>query len=35
MVDSEVGYHNREGGQSVERFDWLKFLEFASLHLKR
>jgi hypothetical protein len=34
VVDSDVGYHNRAGGHSVEMFDWLKFLEFAEQHLK-
>ena len=34
IMKSEVGYHNRPGGHSVEMFDWLKFLEFATLHLK-
>ena len=34
LVESEVGYHNRAGGHSVERFDWLKFLEFAEYHLQ-
>jgi hypothetical protein len=34
IVDSDVGYHNRAGGHSVEMFDWLKFLEFAEHHLK-
>ena len=34
VVDSDVGYHNRAGGHSVEMFDWLKFLEFARRHLK-
>ena len=34
IVDSDVGYHNRPGGHSVEMFDWLKFLEFATLHLR-
>jgi len=29
-----VGYHHRAGGYSVERFDWLKFLEFAEYHLQ-
>lgn len=34
VVKSDVGYHNRPGGHSVEMFDWLKFLEFADYHLK-
>jgi hypothetical protein len=32
-VKSDVGYHNRPGGHSIEMFDWLKFLEFAEYHL--
>ena len=35
IVRSDVGYHNRPGGHSIEMFDWLKFLEFAEHHLKR
>lgn len=34
IVKSDVGYHNRPGGHSIERFDWLRFLEFAEFHLK-
>jgi hypothetical protein len=34
-VKSDVGYHVREGGHSVEIFDWLRFLEFAEYHLKK
>ncbi len=33
IVKSDVGYHNRPGGHSVERYDWLRFLEFAEHHL--
>jgi hypothetical protein len=33
LVQSDVGYHNRLGGHSVEMFDWLRFLEFAGEHL--
>ena len=35
IIKSDVGYHIREGGHSVERYDWLKFLEFAEYHLKK
>ena len=35
IVNSDVGYHNRPGGHSMEMYDWLKFLEFAEHHLKR
>ena len=34
IVKSDVGYHNRPGGHSIEPFDWQKFLEFAEYHLK-
>lgn len=34
VTDSEVGYHNRAGGHSVEMFDWQKFIEFAEYHLQ-
>ncbi len=30
---SNVGYHIRAGGHSIEAFDWLRFLEFAEYHL--
>jgi hypothetical protein len=35
IIKSDVGYHLREGGHSIERFDWLKFLEFIEYHLKK
>jgi hypothetical protein len=35
VLDSDVGYHNRTGGHSVELFDWLKFIEFAAAHWSR
>ena len=35
VVESDVGYHVREGGHSIEMFDWLSFLAFAEYHLKR
>jgi hypothetical protein len=34
IVHSDVGYHNRPGGHSIEMFDWGKFIEFAEYHLK-
>lgn len=33
IVRSDVGYHHRAGGHSIERYDWLRFLEFAEYHL--
>ena len=33
IIKSDVGYHNRPGGHSIEMFDWLKFLEFVEFHL--
>ena len=35
IIQSDVGYHIREGGHSIEQSDWLKFLEFAEYHLKK
>jgi hypothetical protein len=33
IIKSEVGYHIRAGGHSIEPFDWQKFLDFAEYHL--
>ena len=33
IIKSEVGYHIREGGHSIEPYDWERFLEFAEYHL--
>jgi hypothetical protein len=35
IIQSDVGYHIREGGHSIEPFDWRKFLDFAEYHLKK
>jgi hypothetical protein len=35
ITRSDIGYHNRPGGHSIEMFDWLKFLEFAERHLAK
>jgi hypothetical protein len=35
IIKSDVGYHIRKGGHSIERYDWLKFLEFAQYHLQK
>lgn len=35
LVTSDVGYHNRPGGHSIEPFDWTTFLAFATHHLQR
>jgi hypothetical protein len=35
ITQSDVGYHNRAGGHSIETFDWLKYLEFADRHLRQ
>ena len=34
IIESQVGYHIREGGHSIEKYDWERFLEFADYHLK-
>ncbi len=31
---SDVGYHIREGGHSVELYDWRRFMDFADYHFK-
>lgn len=35
IIKSEVGYHIREGGHSIEMVDWERFLEFADYHFKQ
>ena len=34
ILDGDVGYHIREGGHSIEPFDWTTFMDFADRHLK-
>ena len=34
IIESHVGYHLREGGHSIEDYDWDRFLEFANFHFK-
>ena len=34
IIESDVGYHIREGGHSIQMFDWQRFLDFADYHLK-
>jgi hypothetical protein len=33
IIRSDVGYHHRPGGHSVDLFDWQRFLDFADYHL--
>jgi len=35
IIESDVGYHIREGGHSIEMSDWERFLDFADVHLKQ
>jgi hypothetical protein len=35
IIKSDVGYHIRQGGHSVEMYDWERFLDFADYHLKK
>ena len=35
IIDSDVGYHIRQGGHSIEKYDWQRFLDFADYHLKK
>ncbi len=35
IIKSDVGYHVRKGGHSVERVDWQRFLDFADYHFKK
>ncbi|MGI9455191.1 MAG: hypothetical protein ACR2NU_01435 [Aeoliella sp.] len=32
IIESDVGYHVREGGHSVEPYDWEQFMKFADYH---
>ena len=34
IVDPPLGYHNREGEHDLNKFDWLKFIEFANYHFE-
>ena len=34
IVKSDVGYHLREGGHSVEGYDWERIMDFMDFHLK-
>ncbi len=33
IIESDVGYHLREGGHSIEPYDWDRFIDFARHHL--
>ena len=35
IIESDVGYHIRKGGHSIEKYDWLRFMDFADYHLKK
>jgi len=35
IIRSDVGYHIRPGGHSIEMYDWERFLDFADYHLKK
>jgi len=32
IVESDVGYHFRDGGHSIKPYDWRRFLDFADYH---
>ncbi len=34
IIQSDIGYHVREGGHSIEPYDWQQFLNFADYHFK-
>jgi hypothetical protein len=35
IIESDVGYHIREGGHSVERYDWERIMDFADFHFRK
>ncbi|MBT5927706.1 MAG: acetylxylan esterase [Verrucomicrobia bacterium] len=35
VMESDVGYHIREGGHSIEPYDWQQFMNFADHHFKK
>ncbi|TKJ37802.1 MAG: acetylxylan esterase [Planctomycetes bacterium B3_Pla] len=35
IIESDVGYHIRQGGHSIQMYDWQRFLDFADYHLKK
>ena len=35
ILETQIGYHVRQGGHSVEDYDWRCFLDFADKHLKQ
>ena len=34
IIESEVGYHIRDGGHSIDGFNWQRFMDFADYHLQ-
>ena len=35
IIESDVGYHIREGGHSVEGYDWDRIMSFADFHFRK
>jgi hypothetical protein len=35
IIESDVGYHIRAGGHSIEMYDWQRFLDFADYHFRK